>query len=169
MLKAIAFSNRVLDGQNEQVQAGSKAGPLMSIPRIPAPLQSTASPSGESRSVLRTKTIATRITPEELAEIEAAAENAGKTLAEWLRDLALTAARERPVDPTEVLLAEVAALRYTLLNLFHATAQANAEGKHLLPDSVVKIRDLADARKLTDARKVLAATRSAEERNGGDQ
>jgi uncharacterized protein (DUF1778 family) len=127
----------------------------MSTPRIPAPLQSPASPSGEARPVLRAKTIATRVTPEELAEVETAAEGAGKTLAEWLRELALKAARERPADPTELVLAEVSALRYMLLNLFHATAQANAEGKHLPPDSVVKIRDLADAQKLEKARRLL--------------
>ncbi|HEX7729387.1 MAG TPA: hypothetical protein VF392_10150 [Terracidiphilus sp.] len=50
----------------------------MSTPRIPAPLQSSASPSGEARAVLRAKTIATRVTPEELAEVETAAE--GKPL-----------------------------------------------------------------------------------------
>jgi hypothetical protein len=71
----------------------------MSTPRIPAPLQSPASPSGEARPVLRAKTIATRVTPEELAEVETAAEGAGKTLAEWLRELALKAARERPARP----------------------------------------------------------------------
>ena len=79
----------------------------MSVPRIPAPLQSPASPSGEARPVLRAKTIATRVTPEELAEVETAAEGAGKTLAEWLRELALKAARQRPADPTELVLAEV--------------------------------------------------------------
>jgi len=42
----------------------------MSTPRIPAPLQSPASSSGEARPVLRAKTIATRVTPEELAEVE---------------------------------------------------------------------------------------------------
>jgi hypothetical protein len=62
---------------------------MMSTPRIPAPLQSPASPNGETRTVFRTKTIATRVTPEELAEVEAAAEGAGKTLAEWLRESAL--------------------------------------------------------------------------------
>jgi hypothetical protein len=53
-----------------------------------------------------------------------------------------------------------------LLNLFHATAQANAEGKHLLPDSVVKIRDQANARKLADARKLLAEFLSQEGSGG---
>jgi hypothetical protein len=138
----------------------------MSAPRIPTPLQSPASPSGEARPVLRAKTIATRVTPEELAEVETAAEGAGKTLAEWLRELALKAARERPADPTELVLAEVSALRYMLLNLFHATAQANAEGKHLLPDSVVKIRDQANVRKLADARKLLAEFLSRRGRTG---
>jgi uncharacterized protein (DUF1778 family) len=141
----------------------------MSIPRIPAPLPSPASPSGEARPVLRAKTIATRVTPEELAEVETAAEGAGKTVAEWLRDLALKAARERPADPTELMLAEVSALRYMLLNLFHATAQAHAEGKHLLPDSVVKIRDQANARKLADARKLLAEFLSQEGPGGGER
>ena len=60
----------------------------MSTPRIPASLQSPASPSGEARPVLRAKTIATRVTPEELTEVETAAEGAGKTVAEWLRELA---------------------------------------------------------------------------------
>ncbi len=141
----------------------------MSNSRIPTPLQSPASPGGEARPVLRAKTISTRVTPEELAEIEAAAEGAGESLAEWLRDLALKAARERPADPTELVLAEVSALRYMLLNLFHATALANAEGKHLLPDSVVKIRDQANARKLADARKLLSEFLSQEGVGGGER
>jgi uncharacterized protein Yka (UPF0111/DUF47 family) len=70
-------------------------------------------------------------------------------------ELVLNSARQRPADPVELLLSEVAATRYMLLNLFHATAQANAEGKHLLPDSVLKIRDTADRRKLQTARKML--------------
>ncbi len=117
---------------------------------------SNSPPGGQERPGYRTKTIATRITPEELGEIETAAERSGKTLAEWLRELALKAARERPADPMELLLSEVAATRYLLLNLFHATAQANGEGKHLLPESVLKIRETADSRKLGMARKLLA-------------
>jgi Mobilization protein NikA len=83
----------------------------MNTPRIPNPLQSPASPKGEARPLLRAKTIATRVTPEELAEVETAAEGAGKTVAEWLRELALRTARHRPADPVELLLAEVSALR----------------------------------------------------------
>jgi len=135
---------------------GTKAGFLMSTSRTTNPAISSALESAQERPGFRTKTIATRVTPEELREVEAAAERSGKTLAEWLRELSLKAAREGPADPTELLLSEVGALRYMLLNLFHATAQANAEGKHLLAESVLKIRDQANARKLADARKMLA-------------
>ena len=134
-----------------------------------APTTSSAPRSAEEKPGFRTKTIATRITPDELREVEAAAEKSGNTLAVWLRELALKAARERPADPTELMLAEVSALRYMLLNLFHATALANTEGKHLLPDSVVKIRDQANARKLADARKMLAEFLSQEESDGAKQ
>ncbi|MFZ0278097.1 MAG: hypothetical protein WAL60_14395, partial [Candidatus Sulfotelmatobacter sp.] len=68
---------------------------------------------------------------------------------------ALCAARQRPADPADMVLAEVWAVRYALLNLFHAAAEAAAEGRQLSPDSVLKIRDQADARKLQQARKLL--------------
>ena len=70
-----------------------------------------------------------------------------------------------------MLLSEVAATRYMLLNLFHATALANAEGKHLLPDSVLRIRDQAAARKVDTARKLLAdfLSQPADDRPTGDQ
>lgn len=112
--------------------------------------------SNESKLGFRSKTIATRLTPDELAEVESAAERAGKPLAEWLRETALTASRLRPADPVELLLAEIWAVRYALLSLFHAGAQATVEGKPLLPESVLKIRDRTDARKLEQGRKMLA-------------
>lgn len=127
----------------------------MSIPRSSIPALPSAPQTTKERSGYRTKTIATRVTPEELREIETAAERNGKTLAEWLRELALKAARSHRADLTEMLLVEQSAIRYMLLNLFHATALANAEGKHLVADSVLKIRDQANARKIADTRKLV--------------
>ena len=127
----------------------------MSSPRAQANPQSSLPFGEEAKPGFRTKTAATRLTPDELAEIEAAAESAGQALSEWLRGTALCAARQRPADPVELVLAEVWAVRYTLLNLFHAAAGAAAEGRQLSPDSVLKIRDQADARKLHQARKLL--------------
>jgi hypothetical protein len=134
-----------------------------------SPTASSAPESAQEKPGFRTKTIATRITPEELREIEAAAGKSGKTLAVWLRELALNAARERSADPTELMLAEVSALRYMLLNLFHASATAQTEGKYLLPESVVKIRDKAEARKLADARKLLTDFLAGEDGTGGQK
>jgi len=67
----------------------------------------------------------------------------------------LRAALQRPADPAELVLAEVWAVRYALLNLFYAAAQAASEGRQLLPDSILKIRDQADARKFQQARKLI--------------
>jgi hypothetical protein len=129
----------------------------------------SASESAQEKPGFRTKTIATRITPQELREVEAAAEKGGKTLAVWLRELALDAARKRPTDPTELLLTEISALRFMLLNLFHAAASAQSEGKFLLPESVIKIRDIAEGRKLADARKLLTAFLAGEGDIGGEK
>jgi len=140
-------------------------------PSTPATRNASAGVEEKPTFRTRTKTVATRITPEELREVETAAERDGKSLAEWLRDLALKAARQQPADPMELLLAEQSATRYMLLNLFHATAQANAEGKHLLAESVLKIRDQANARKLADARKMLEGfhAQSAQEGQSGGE
>jgi hypothetical protein len=127
----------------------------MSIPRIEATPQPSLPFGDEAKPGFRTKTAATRLTPDELAEIEAAAEGAGQVLSEWLRGTALCAARQRPAEPAELVLAEIWAVRYTLLNLFHAAAEAAAEGRQLALDSVLKIRDQADARKLQQGRKLL--------------
>ena len=127
----------------------------MSSPRAQANPQSSLPFGDEAKPGFRTKTAATRLTPKELGEIEAAAESAGQALSEWLRGTALCAARQRPADPAELVLAEIWAVRYTLLNLFHAAAGAAAEGRQLSPDSFLKIRDQADVRKLQQARKLL--------------
>ena len=91
----------------------------MSAPRIPP---SSTFPTDTARLGLRAKTVATRLGPEEQQQVENAAERDGKSLAAWLRELALRSARERPANPIELLLAELMATRYALLNLFHATA-----------------------------------------------
>jgi len=141
----------------------------MSSPRVPASPRSNELPIHELKPGFRTKTVATRLTPEELAEIEAAAEGTGQGLSEWLRETALGAARQRPGDPMELLLAEVWALRYAVLNLFHAGAQAASEGRLMMPESILKIRDQADARKLQQARKLLEEFLSAKTKAEGKE
>ena len=111
-------------------------------------------PNPDNRSPLRAKTLGTRLTPGELAEVEAAAKQSGKNTAEWLRDVALRAARPSP-DVNELLLAEVAATRYMILNLFDLSAKAAKKNETLPPEDVLKVRDAADIRKRATARKLL--------------
>lgn len=133
-----------------------------------ATVQANKPPSSdESKSGFRSKTIATRLAPDELAEVESAAERAGKPLSEWLRETALAASRRRPSDPLELLLAEIWALRFAVLSLFHAGALATAEGKPLLPESVLKIRDRADGCKVEQARQMLANFLGQQTEEGG--
>ena len=127
----------------------------MSITRTGHDFDTQAHATTGARTILRAKTVATRLSTEELEEVESAAKRSGKSLAEWLRDTALAEARQRPADPVEVVLAEVCATRFMLANLFHATAQAASEGKQLLPETVLKLRETADAQKVTKARKLL--------------
>ena len=124
-------------------------------------------PNADARTILRAKTVATRLSIEELEEVESAVKRDGKTLAEWLRETVLREARQRPADPVELILAELSATRYMLLTLFHSTAEAAAEGRQLLPETVLKIRDKADALKLQKTRKMLQDFFSQEGQNGG--
>ena len=131
--------------------SSSFAPPVIPVAPL-AEAEFPADPQANPRANFRVKTAGTRLT---VAEVEAAAKRAGKTLAEWLREVALRAARPAPADPVELLLQELAATRYMLLNLFQSTAQANAKGELFPPEQVLKIRDAADARKREQARKLL--------------
>jgi hypothetical protein len=142
---------------------------LMNASRTTTVPTTNLSQGDESKPGFRTKTISTRLPPPELAEVETAAERAGQPLSEWLRETALTAARQRPSDPFELLLAEVWAIRNSLLSLFHTGAVATVKGERLLPESVLKIRDQGDARKLEQARKMLADFLNQNTKEGGDE
>src|ERR1700686_5319981 len=128
----------------------------MSSPRVQANPQSSLPFRKEAKPGSRTKTAAMRLTPRRTREIRSCRRKRGTSaLRVGLRGTALCAARQRPADPAELVLAEVWAVRYALLNLFHAASQAASEGRQLSPDSVLTIRDQADARKLQQARKLL--------------
>jgi hypothetical protein len=140
----------------------------LSTPRTGTISSSQTIPDSETRNLPRAKTVATRLSPQELDEIESAAKRSGKQLAAWLRDVALEAARPTP-DTSELLLAEIAATRFMLLNLFHASATATQEGAHLTPEAVLKIRETADSRKQQTARKLIQEFVAAEIKTGGDR
>ena len=76
-----------------------------------------------SNDTLRSRSIATRLTESELNEVETAAADAGKKVAEWLRDAALAHARASQEKTDPVLLAEILGMRSLMLNLFAGASQ----------------------------------------------
>lgn len=119
---------------------------------VAAPAASPFAPISESN---RTKSIATRLTDAEFAEIESAAGSAGKKVAEWLREAALTEARIPVEEKTDtVLLAELLALRSMVVNLF-----AVASKGPLSDETLRKISTYADSIKDQKAEELLARKR----------
>ena len=133
----------------------------MDTPRSSIPAMPGAAESAQEKPGFRTKSIGTRVTPEELRLIESAAERDGKKFSEWMREAVLKAATGPPADTGELLLEELAALRYIVLNLSDATARAAQNSESLPPEVVLRIREAADSRKRATARKLLEEFRAS--------
>ena len=130
---------------------------------VAAPSAAPAVPTSESN---RTKSIATRLTDAEFAEVEYAASNAGKKVAEWLREAALAQARTTGEEKTTdtVLLAEVLALRSLIVNLF-----AVASKGPLSDETLRRISTYADAIKDQKAEELLARKRRQTVHESGEK
>ena len=103
---------------------------------------------------LRTKSIGTKVTNEEYAELERAAQTGGKTLGEWCREVMLAnvnghAPKDLPHGGSEsqALMAELVALRTILLNVLYK--QVN--GDTLTAEEMQQLIERADADKLKKA------------------
>jgi hypothetical protein len=85
---------------------------------------SPSHPNGGANDTSRARSIATRLTDIEFGEVEEAAANAGKKMAEWLREAALIHARAGQKAQTDpILLAEIMGMRNLMLNLFAKASQ----------------------------------------------
>ena len=103
---------------------------------------------------LRTKSIGTKVSEEEYAKLERAAQAGGKTLGEWCREVMLASANEQvPKDHLSdgsealALMAEFAALRTILLNVLFK----EANGETLTAEQMQMLIDWADADNLKKA------------------
>jgi hypothetical protein len=111
-----------------------------------------SSSSGSASDTSRARSIATRLTETEFGEVEAAAADAGKKVAEWLRDAALAHARagqEEQTDP--ILLAEIMGMRSLMLNLF-----ARASEGPLTTEDLRKMSAYSDSIKEQKAKEFMA-------------
>jgi hypothetical protein len=108
---------------------------------------------------LRTKSIGTKVSEEEFARLEQAAQKASKTLGEWCREVMLGSANGQPANGKggntgEALMAEVVALRAILLNVLFK--QAN--GERLTSEEMQRLIERADSDKFKKARERLEQT-----------
>jgi len=109
---------------------------------------------------LRTKSIGFKVSEEEYAQLETAAQTSGQTLGEWCREAAVRAsANGQPSKANgpggaevQALMAELVALRAILLNVLFKLAN----GEKPTAEEMQKLIDRADADKLRKAQERLA-------------
>lgn len=113
---------------------------------------------------LRTKTLGTKVSEEEFAQLEAAANERGLTLSEWCRETLLAKVNgqeEKSADSPktgQALMAELVALRAILLNVLFKLAN----GEKLTAEEMQRLIDRADSDKLKKARERLAQAAESE-------
>ena len=122
--------------------------PLLRIP----PALNSAIPAVDPKSSTALKTIATRLPPTEVKAVEAAAELAGQTCAEWMREALLLhlkrPARKKKHAPDPTILAEILGLRSLVQNLIAAASD-------LPEETVQRIVKHADTIKESKAEEIL--------------
>ena len=113
---------------------------------------------------LRTKTLGTKVSEEEFAQLEAAASERGLTLSEWCREMLLASVNGQEAKSADssrgdqALMGELVALRAILLNVLFK--QAN--GEKPTAEEMQRLIDRADADKLKKARERLAQAADSE-------
>lgn len=94
------------------------------------------------KPALRAKSISTKVTEAEYAQLEALA--AGRSMSEWTRDVLLaTAERAHAAQADQALMAEMLALRTILVNLLFKLAR----GASMTADEMKQLIERADADK----------------------
>ena len=107
----------------------------MSSTRTGQNLDSQPLPNADARTILRAKTVATRLSVEELEEVESAAKRDGKSQAEWIRDTGLREARQRSAASVELVLAELSANRIIPDQIAQQVSRTTQEVSRLVSQS----------------------------------
>ena len=113
---------------------------------------------------LRTKTLSTKVSEEEFAQLDAAASERGLTPSEWTRETLLASVNGRepkacdPGGTGHAVMAELVALRAILLNVLFKLAN----GETLTEEGMQRLIDRADSDKLRKARERLLQAQESE-------
>ena len=114
----------------------------------------------------RTKTLGTKVSEEEFAQLEAAASERGLTLSEWCRETLLGSVNGQGEKSAEAggtgqaaVMAELVALRAILLNVLFKLAN----GQTVTAEEMQRLIDRADSDKLTKARERLEQAAESKE------
>ena len=106
------------------------------------------------KPTLRTKSIGTKVSEEEYAQLEHAAQAGAKTLSEWCRQVMLASVNGHSADvqksggaELQALMAELVALRTILLNVLYKLAN----GEKLTAEEMQRLIERADADKIKKA------------------
>ena len=114
------------------------------------------------RPPLRTKSVGTKVTEDEFAELESRARARKLTLSEWVRAELLEPKGEGGGAADEVLLGEVLALRTIFLNLMFSLTN----GKAVTPEAMRELIERADGDKARKAMERLTAVRATVPESG---
>jgi len=112
-------------------------------------------PEVVARTVLSSKTLSTRLSPEEMEEVEQAAQREGSTRSEWMRAVLLREARKFAEPPFELLFEEVIATQNLLTNYLVASAQVAAENKQISRNDVLQMIQFSNGQKKQDAQRMV--------------
>lgn len=112
-------------------------------------------PEVVQRTVLSSKTVSTRLSPEEMEEVEQAALRDGSTRSEWMREVLLREARRSSEPPFELLFEEVIATQNLLSNYLMASAQMAAENRQLSRKEVLQMIQHSNGQKHQDAERMV--------------
>lgn len=111
------------------------------------------------KPAFRTKSLGTKVTPEECARLEAQAAARGLTMSEWVREVLLEAAEPTLATAAEeAILAEVVALRTILLNVLFRLAN----GERIAAEEMRQLIERADGEKSRKAMERLLSVGEAE-------
>lgn len=127
----------------------------MSKPEYSSNSSAMTLPEVVARTVLSSKTLSTRLSPEEMEEVEQAAQRDGSTRSEWVREVLLREARKFAEPPFELLFEEVIATQNLLTNYLVASAQMGGENKQLSRNDVLQMIQFANGQKRQDAQRMV--------------